>query len=117
MPDSAVKPVMDVWEQLERLRLAGKGAVLAIVVHVVGSAYRREGAKLLVDEDGNLYGTISGGCLEGEVREAARQVLQSGRPRLLHFDLTADDDAVWGLGLGCNGRIDVFLEPLEGEGR
>ena len=103
----------DVLEQLFALRRTGKTAVLATVVHVVGSAYRREAAKMLIDEDGRVYGTISGGCLEGEVGEAARDVLASGRPRLLHFDMTADDDLVWGLGLGCNGRIDVFLEPVD----
>lgn len=103
----------DVLEQLAALGHAGKAAVLATVVHVVGSAYRREAAKMLVDQDGRVYGTISGGCMEAEVAHAARDVLASGRPRLLHFDMTADDDLVWGLGLGCNGQIDVFLEPVD----
>jgi xanthine/CO dehydrogenase XdhC/CoxF family maturation factor len=59
-------------------------------------------------------GTISGGCLEGDVREAAKEVMERGTPRLMHFDLTADDEVVWGWGLGCNGVIDVFVEPAEG---
>ncbi|HLT57985.1 MAG TPA: XdhC family protein [Limnochordales bacterium] len=112
-----MKPLHEVEAQLARLRQEGQRAVLATVVHVVGSAYRREGAKMVVAEDGRTFGTISGGCLEGAVREAARAVLAEGRPRLLHFDMTADDDLVWGLGLGCHGRIDVFLEPVGGGGR
>lgn len=87
---------------------------LATIVRVEGSTYRREGARLLIPEHGKPVGTISGGCLEGDVREAATQVMADGRPRLLHFDLTADDEVVWGWGLGCNGVIDVFVEPAEG---
>jgi xanthine dehydrogenase accessory factor len=87
---------------------------LATVVGVQGSTYRREGARLLIPEEGRPVGTISGGCLEGDVREAAVEIMRNGRPRLLHFDLTADDEAVWGWGLGCNGIVDVFVEPAEG---
>ncbi|REJ36520.1 MAG: hypothetical protein DIU82_04165 [Bacillota bacterium] len=108
-----VGPVHDVLEELAGLEQTGKRAVMATVVHVVGSAYRREAARMLVDEDGRACGAISGGCLESEVREAALEVLRSGQPRLMHFDMSADDDLVWGLGLGCNGRIDVFLEPVD----
>lgn len=98
---------------LRRLRAEGRRVALATVVHVVGSAYRGEGARMAVDEEGRLYGAISGGCLEGEVREVALRVLASGRPELVRFDLTADDDLVWGLGLGCNGVVEVLVEPLE----
>jgi len=86
---------------------------LATVVAVRGSTYRREGARLLVPEHGGPVGTISGGCLEDDVRAAAADVMKHGEPRLIHFDLTADDEAVWGWGLGCNGVIDVFVEPGE----
>jgi xanthine/CO dehydrogenase XdhC/CoxF family maturation factor len=87
---------------------------LATIVGVSGSTYRREGARLLVPEGGKPVGTISGGCLEGDVRAAAAQVMADRVPRLLHFDLTADDEVVWGWGLGCNGVVDVFVEPAEG---
>ena len=87
---------------------------LATIVGVKGSTYRREGARLLVPENGKPVGTISGGCLEGDVRETAKEVMERGVPRLMHFDLTADDEVVWGWGLGCNGVIDVFVEPAEG---
>src|SRR5205823_8954906 len=81
---------------------------------VRGSTYRREGARLLVPEHGRPVGNISGGCLEGDVRAAAAELMTDGTPRLLHFDLTADDEVVWGWGLGCNGVVDVFVEPAEG---
>jgi xanthine dehydrogenase accessory factor len=87
---------------------------LATIVGVEGSTYRREGARLLVPESGKPVGNISGGCLEGDVRAAAAGVMREGVPRLLHFDLTADDEVVWGWGLGCNGVVDVFVEPAGG---
>src|SRR5690606_39369942 len=105
----------EVRAALERARAEGRRAALATVVHVAGSAYRREGARMVVLDDGSRYGMISGGCLEDAVADAARQVLQTGRPQLLRFDMTADDDVVWGLGLGCNGVVDVYVEPVSGE--
>jgi xanthine/CO dehydrogenase XdhC/CoxF family maturation factor len=79
------------------------------VVRIVGSAYRRPGAKLLIPEAGDGLGGVSGGCLEGDVREVALEVLASGRPRLLRYDTGADD--VWALGLGCNGQVEIFVQP------
>src|SRR5262245_66430766 len=90
---------------------------LATIVAARGSTYRREGARFLVRETGKPVGNISGGCLEGDVRVAAVEVMEDGVPRLMHFDLTADDEVVWGWGLGCNGVIDLFVEPAEGAAR
>src|SRR5947199_4489362 len=111
---AAVSELKDVLHA--KLEGAAKGdrMALATIVEVKGSTYRREGARLLIPERGKPVGTISGGCLEGDVREAAAEVMAEGHPRLLHFDLTADDEVVWGWGLGCNGVIDVFIEPAEG---
>src|SRR5947199_2068056 len=111
---AAVSELKDVLHA--KLEGAAKGdrMALATIVQVKGSTYRREGARLLIPERGKPVGTISGGCLEGDVREAAAEVMAEGHPRLLHFDLTADDEIVWGWGLGCNGVIDVFVEPAEG---
>lgn len=95
----------------------GRDVALATIVGVRGSTYRHEGARLVVPASGELVGNISGGCLEGDVADAAREVLASGRSRMLHFDLTADDEAVWGWGLGCNGAIDVLVEPAEAAAR
>ena len=89
----------------------GERAALATVVAIEGSAYRRPGAKLLVSEAGRTLGAISGGCLEGDVREVAQSVIASGEPRLQVYDSRRHDDIVWGLGLGCNGRVDVFVQP------
>src|SRR5216110_696306 len=106
--------LQDVLAGIERGRANGDRMALATVVGVKGSTYRREGARLLVPEHGKPVGTISGGCLEGDVREAAAEVMKDSTPRLLHFDLTADDEVVWGWGLGCNGVVEVFVEPAEG---
>ena len=84
---------------------------LATIVGVKGSTYRRAGARLLVPDTGESVGNLSGGCLEGEVEGLARAVMSEGRPRLALFDLTADDEVIWGWGLGCNGAIEVFIEP------
>jgi xanthine dehydrogenase accessory factor len=106
--------LQDVLRSIEEGRARGERMALATIVGVQGSTYRREGARLLIPESGKPVGTISGGCLEGDVREAAREVMELGVPRLMHFDLTADDEVVWGWGLGCNGVIDVFVEPADG---
>src|SRR5688572_20218379 len=87
---------------------------LATIVATTGSTYRHAGARLLVPAAGNPIGNISGGCLEDDVARIGREVIGDGRPRLVSFDLTADDDAVWGYGLGCNGSFEIFVEPTEG---
>jgi xanthine dehydrogenase accessory factor len=105
--------ITDVLEAIESLGAEGKRMALATIVAVRGSTYRRPGARLLVPEEGAPIGNISGGCLEGDVADMARIVLNEGTARLAGWDLTADDDEVWGLGLGCNGAIEVFIEPAD----
>lgn len=98
---------------MDNLRAAlaeGRPGVVATISAVEGSAYRRPGAKMLVDDEQGV-GSITAGCLEDEVVSLAEEVLASGEPRLERFDLT--DDEEWGLGLGCNGVIDLLLEPLD----
>lgn len=95
----------------ERLEAEGTD-VLATIVDVEGNAYRRPGAKMLLDEAGEGVGSITAGCLEDELLAAAGSVRESGRPELVTYDLMEDDEDVWGLGVGCNGIIDVLLEPL-----
>jgi xanthine dehydrogenase accessory factor len=108
-----VSEIGDVLSAIEALSAKGERMALATIVAVRGSTYRRPGARLLVPEEGSPVGNISGGCLEGDVADMARVVMDEGRARLAGWDLTADDDAVWGLGLGCNGAIEVFIEPAE----
>jgi xanthine/CO dehydrogenase XdhC/CoxF family maturation factor len=99
--------------QVPHLEEAGARAALATVVRTTGAAYRRPGAKLLVLESGQTRGGVSGGCLEADVREVAAQVMLEQAPRLLHYDTSADDRVVFGLGLGCDGTVDVFVQPVE----
>ncbi|MGH2708601.1 MAG: XdhC family protein, partial [Actinomycetota bacterium] len=108
--------IAEVLAAIESLRSRGEKMALATVVAVKGSTYRRPGARALLPESGDLVGNISGGCLEGDVLQIAKDVMGEGEARLVNFDLTADDEAVWGWGLGCNGAVEVFVEPVEEAG-
>ena len=89
--------------------------VLATVVRVVGSSYGGVGARMVVRVDGTTVGLVSGGCLESDLCAHAVEVHATGIARVVTYDTRADDDAVWGLGLGCNGLIDVLLQRLSAE--
>ncbi len=91
-------------------------AILTSVVHAAGSTYRRPGARMLVLPDDRMIGLISGGCLEGDLLEHAGRVRAEGEARLVHYDATAEDDILWGSGLGCAGIVDVLLEPVSSAG-
>lgn len=101
----------DVLSAIESLSARGEKLALATIVAVRGSTYRRPGARLLVPEEGEMVGNISGGCLENDVADVAKIVMREGMARIVSFDLTADDDEVWGWGLGCNGAFELFVEP------
>jgi xanthine dehydrogenase accessory factor len=103
----------EVLDFLTAARTAGKRAALATVVQVRGSAYRHEGAKLVVAEDGSTAGNVSGGCLEQDVREVALQVIRAGEPQLRSYCSSADEIAAWDLGVGCEGQVDVYVELAE----
>src|SRR6266702_1923926 len=90
----------------------GQRAALATVVRVRGSAYRHEGAKLAVAEEGTTAGNVSGGCLEQDVREVALQVIRTGRAELRSYCSSADEIEAWDLGVGCEGQVDVLFEPV-----
>lgn len=98
-------------EILQQWRAAGKAAALATVVSTWGSSPRPEGSHLAVDEDGHFLGSVSGGCIEGAVIEAAGQVMAGGRPQMLEFGVS--DEQAWQVGLACGGRVQVFVEPVE----
>jgi len=101
---------MDVFEELVRLRKLGQKCALATIVEVRGSIPSYESAKLLVREDGSMAGTIGGGCVEAEVWNAAREVLETEKPRRLQFNL--GQDAAYDNGLICGGQLEVFVEPV-----
>lgn len=91
---------------------AGEAAVLATVIRVGGSTYRRPGARMLLTEAGWAAGSISGGCLEGDVLKKAWWRTESGLARVVYDSTQEDDDITWGFGLGCNGVVEVLLERL-----
>src|SRR5262245_57243596 len=96
---------------IDNARRAGQRIALATVVRVRGSAYRREGARIVVREDGSYECLLSGGCLEPAVAEIAAQVLASGQPVLREYDL--EEDSIWSLAIGCSGAVDIYIERLE----
>ena len=100
----------DVLDDIERWRSEGKRVALATVVATWGSAPRAVGGKMAVAEGRQIAGSVSGGCVENAVAEAAGEVLKAGKPRLLKFGVS--DDTAWSVGLACGGAIEVFVEPL-----
>jgi len=103
--------VKEILADVERWRAKGEKVAVATVVATRRSAPRPVGAKLAVSESGELAGSVSGGCVEGDVFEHARDVLRTGEPKLVSYGI-ADEEA-WSVGLPCGGEIDVFVEPLE----
>jgi xanthine dehydrogenase accessory factor len=101
---------MDVFEELVRLRNLGQKCALATIVEVRGSIPSYESAKLLVREDGSMTGTIGGGCVEAEVWNAAREAIETEKPKRLTFNL--GQDAAYDNGLICGGQLEVFVEPV-----
>jgi xanthine dehydrogenase accessory factor len=97
---------------LSRAAAGGESVVLATVVRVTGSSYGGVGARMVISTDGSTVGLVSGGCLESDLAEHARRVHANGHAEVVTYDTRDDDDAPWGLGLGCNGLIEVLLEPL-----
>ena len=101
---------MDIYDEIVRLRRLGQKAAMATIVQVRGSIPSYESAKLLVREDGSMIGTIGGGCVEAEVWNAAREVIETEKPKHLSFNL--GQDAAYDNGLICGGQLDVFVEPV-----
>ena len=109
-PSHVIIASMDVFEELVRLRGLGQKCALATIVEVRGSIPSYESAKLLVREDGSMVGTIGGGCVEAEVWNAAREVMETEKPKHLKFSL--GQDAAYDNGLICGGQLDVFVEAV-----
>ena len=101
---------MDLFEEVVRLRGAGRKCALATIVDVRGSIPSYSTAKLLVRDDGSMAGTIGGGCVEADVWTAAREVMDTEKPKRLTFNL--GQDAAYDNGLICGGQLDVFIEPV-----
>ena len=101
----------DLLDAAASWREAGKGVAIATVVETWGSAPRGAGAQLAIDESGHFLGSVSGGCVEGEVVASAMEVIADGRPRLLEFGVA--DETAWRVGLSCGGRIRILVERVE----
>lgn len=105
-----IKAIIDSYRKTVE---AGKKSVLATVVHVEGSSYRRPSARMLVDENGITTGAISGGCLEGDALRKALYALVQNKNTLITYDTSDEEDAIVGAQLGCNGIIQVLFEPID----
>jgi xanthine dehydrogenase accessory factor len=101
---------MDIYEQIVQLRREGRRGAVATIVNVRGSIPSFRTAKMLVRDDGSIAGTIGGGCVEADVWQAAREVMESEKPRTLTFDL--NQDPKYDTGLVCGGTLEVFIEPV-----
>ena len=101
---------MEIYEEIVKLQRAGHRGAVATIVSVRGSIPSFKSAKMLVRDDGTIAGTIGGGCVEAEVWQAAREVMESERPRTLTFDL--NQDPKYDTGLVCGGTLDIFIEPV-----
>lgn len=108
-----MKEIKSILKAYQHLDHATTRAALATVVRVEGSSYRRTGARMLVMDNGTWVGGISGGCLEGDALKRARLAIAKTQASLVTYDTTNDDEHQIGVGLGCNGIIDVLLAPIE----
>jgi xanthine/CO dehydrogenase XdhC/CoxF family maturation factor len=110
---SQMKEIREIIRAYDAAVHAGKKSALAEVVHLEGSSYRRPGARMLVTDDGELTGAISGGCLEGDALRKAMLVLSQQQSKLVTYDTSDEDDAAIGIQLGCAGIIQVLFEPVD----
>ena len=110
---------MKIWNETREVlgaaqaaEFAGHTCAIVVLTNVKGSAFRRPGAKLLIRSDGTMSGNVSGGCLENDLRERALACLASGRQETVHYNTGSDEDVIWGLGLGCDGELDLLIVPV-----
>ena len=108
-----MKEIQEILKHINTLT-PDENAVLATVVDVKGSSYRLPGAKMLILENGDSFGTVSGGCLEADVMERAKSVMESDEPQIFTYDTRTNDDSVFSFNMGCRGLIRILLEPARG---
>ena len=104
--ESLLGPLLPLFD---RERAAGNALALGVLIHTSGSTYRKPGALMLIAANGDYSGLLSGGCLEGDLRQHALSVIETGEPRIVSYDTFGPDDLVWGLGLGCEGAMRILL--------
>jgi xanthine dehydrogenase accessory factor len=111
-----MKEFSSIVNEYQKIDFTQRKAALATVVKVRGSSYRSPGARMLITDDGKWVGSISGGCLEGDALRKARQVMSSNAPMTVTYDTREESNQNLGIGLGCNGVIDVLIEPISHDG-
>ncbi|MCK5703335.1 MAG: XdhC family protein [Cyclobacteriaceae bacterium] len=108
-----MKEIKTIVENLKISNSKGLKAALATVVKVYGSSYRRPGARMLIREDGFWFGSVSGGCLEGDVISKAKEVMKTGKSQLFKYDTRQNAKNAFGMGYGCNGLLEILIEPID----
>jgi xanthine/CO dehydrogenase XdhC/CoxF family maturation factor len=108
-----MKEIREIINAYNKARINEKKLALATLVHLNGSSYRRPGARMIVDEEGQLTGAISGGCLEGDALRKAVFCIHTQKPKLVIYDTSDEEDATIGIQLGCSGIIQVLFEPID----
>lgn len=108
-----MKELKDIIAAFEQVESSTTTVAIATLVKAQGSTYRRPGARMLMTSLGQMVGSLSGGCLESDVFEQAQEVMTSGKPIVVQYDTMSDEDIIWGLGLGCNGIVQILIERLE----
>lgn len=103
--------MITIQKELERCKKKGLSGVIGTIISTEGSTYQKAGAKCFISEDRKLTGILSGGCVESDIIEHAMKVIEREKPIILHYDFYGDGDIVWGLGVGCNGKIHILLQP------
>jgi xanthine/CO dehydrogenase XdhC/CoxF family maturation factor len=103
--------MQDVLEHIQTWQARGDSIAVATVINTWGSSPRGPGAKMVVNDKGEMFGSVSGGCIEGAVVEESLRVIKTGQPKLLHFGVA--DELAWEVGLACGGTIEVFVERLD----
>jgi len=109
-----MKEIKNILENIKKATDLKLKTALATVVNVHGSSYRRTGARMLILEDGHWFGSVSGGCLEGDVIERARLVMNTGEKQLFKYDTRQNAENAFGMGYGCNGLLEILIEPITG---
>ena len=104
--ESLLGPLLPLFD---RERAAGNAVAVGVLVHTAGSTYRKPGALILIASNGDYSGLLSGGCLEGDLREHALSVIETGEPRIVCYDMFGPEDLLWGLGIGCEGAMKILL--------
>ena len=108
-----MKELQNILKAFEQNKNSGQYTAIATLVKAQGSTYRRPGARMLMTSQGKMVGSLSGGCLEGDVFEQAQAVMTSGKSIVVQYDTMSDEDIIWGLGLGCNGIVQILIERIE----